>query len=241
MSKSSKKSGAAASPEADKAASSAKKSAAKSASRAPAEDADKSAAAEDAAAAGKSADGGGGGESRAAGGESESAAEKPASESAASPADYDAETLRDLYMRAVAEKENAAKRAATEIKKAHDFALSRFAPGVCEVRDCLESALAESEKSGEDGAAREGLNLALQKLGKAMEAGGVRPVRPDIGASFDANLHEAVGMSEGGEGARVVAKVMQCGYTLNGRLIRPAIVWLGKPPAASEGAAADGS
>lgn len=160
-------------------------------------------------------------------------------ESAKPAAEESAEELRDLYLRAVAEKENVARRAESEIKKAYDFALAKFAPGVCEVRDCLESALAESEKDEAGEKTRTGISLTLRKLSAVMEANGILPVRPDIGANFDAGLHQAAGAGEG-ENARTVGKVMQCGYTLNGRLVRPAIVWLGKPPA-SETAADNGA
>ncbi|MGI9297894.1 MAG: nucleotide exchange factor GrpE [Gammaproteobacteria bacterium] len=166
--------------------------------------------------------------------ETESRDGDSAADSSEPAAEQSAEELRDLYVRAVAENENLAKRAAAEIKKAGDFALSRFAPGICEVRDCLESALAESETDGAGDKTRTGVSLTLRKLSAVMEDNGILPVRPDIGASFDAGLHQAAGMSEGGDDARTVAKVMQCGYTLNGRLVRPAIVWLGKPPAGCE-------
>lgn len=157
--------------------------------------------------------------------------ETAAKDAAADPlAGYDAETLRNLYIRAVAEKVNTSKRAEIEIKKAHDFALARFAPGICEVRDCVESALSESEKAGENDKAREGISLTLRKLSAVMEANGILPVRPDIGASFDPALHEAVGIdSTATHAANTVAAVVQCGYTLNGRVVRAAGIMVSKP------------
>lgn len=137
---------------------------------------------------------------------------------------YSAETLRDMYLRALADNENLARRAAGEVKKARDFALDKFAPSICEVRDCLETALGQCK----DGDTLKGIELTLRKLAEAMEANGIRPVRPDIGATFDAVLHQAVGK---GEGDNTISQVMQCGYTLNGRLIRAAMVWVGSPPA----------
>ncbi|MGI9307102.1 MAG: nucleotide exchange factor GrpE [Gammaproteobacteria bacterium] len=136
-------------------------------------------------------------------------------------ANYDAAALRDLYLRAVADKENALKRAESEIKKARDFALNRFSHGICEVRDCLEAAVAGGE-------AGEGVSLTLRKLADIMENNGIRPVRPDIGALFDANLHQSFGV-ETGEPANTIAAVIQCGYTLNGRVVRPAGVKVKKP------------
>ena len=141
---------------------------------------------------------------------------------------YSAEELREMVRLAAADKENILRRADNEIRKARDFALQTFASGICEVRDGLEAATADKEKNG---GASEGVLLTLRKLCAVMEKNGIRPVSPDIGATFDSALHYAVGMSEGGEGGQTIAEVKQCGYTLNGRLVRPAIVWLGKPPA----------
>ena len=141
---------------------------------------------------------------------------------------YSAEELREMVRLAAADKENILRRAENEIRKARDFALQTFASGICEVRDGLEAATADKEKNG---GASEGVLLTLRKLCAVMEKNGIRPVSPDIGATFDSSLHYAVGMSEGGEGGQTIAEVKQCGYTLNGRLVRPAIVWLGKPSA----------
>ena len=184
----------------------------------------------------------------------ETAAENPAAETAETAAipdngaddndplaKYDADTLREMYLRAIAEKENIAKRTLSEIRKAHDFALSRFAPGICEVCDCLEMALAGFETAPEETKAREGVSLTLRKLFALMEANGILPVRPDPGAMFDTNLHQAAGFAPGEENARTVSIVMQSGYTLNGRLVRPAIVQLGKPPTDANAADAAGN
>ena len=192
-----------------------------------ADSADSSASAKAAKAADDKAKGGGGKS------ESESAAEsKKSGGEDSSPLDpleaYSAEELREMVRLAAADKENILRRAENEIRKARDFALQTFASGICEVRDGLEAATADKEKNG---GASEGVLLTLRKLCAVMEKNGIRPVSPDIGATFDSSLHYAVGMSEGGEGGQTIAEVKQCGYTLNGRLVRPAIVWLGKPPA----------
>ena len=142
---------------------------------------------------------------------------------------YSAEELREMVRLAAADKENILRRAENEIRKARDFAVQTFAADICEVRDCLEAAKADEEKNG--GKASQGVILGLRKLCVAMEKHGIRPIAPDIGATFDSALHYAVGMSEGYETSKIIAEVKQCGYTLNGRLVRPAIVWLGKPPA----------
>lgn len=156
-------------------------------------------------------------------GKSADGADETAASSADPLAGYDAAALRDLYLRAAADKENTIKRAEAEIKKARDFALNRFSRGICEVRDCLEAAL-----SG--GKSNEGVALTLKKLTAVMEDNGVRPVRPDVGAPFDPDLHMAVGVDSGGKhAANTVAAVVQCGYTLNGRVVRAAGVVVGQP------------
>ena len=147
--------------------------------------------------------------------------------------DYDADKLRDLYVRALADRENLQKRAENEIKKARDFALDKFSRGICEVCDCLESALAEMPTTAAK--EREGVALTLRKLVTVMENNGIRPVRPDVGASFDPALHQAVAIhADDNHVANTVVTVVQSGYTLNGRIIRPAGIVVAKPAAKSD-------
>ena len=147
--------------------------------------------------------------------------------------DYDADKLRDLYVRALADRENLQKRAENEIKKARDFALDKFSRGICEVCDCLESALAEMPTTAAK--EREGVALTLRKLVTVMENNGIRPVRPDVGASFDPALHQAVAIhADDNHAANTVVTVVQSGYTLNGRIIRPAGIVVAKPAAKSD-------
>ena len=156
-----------------------------------------------------------------------------ASEASDPLAGYDRDALRDLYMRAVADNKNIQQRAESEIRKARDFGVFQFSRGICEVCDCLQSALSESKESTTESsdAMREGVTLTLRKLMAVMESNGIRSVRPDEGASFDPSLHQAVGMnSDGTRDANTVFKVVQSGYTLNGRMIRPADVIVNKPP-----------
>ncbi|MDM5146981.1 nucleotide exchange factor GrpE [Candidatus Persebacteraceae bacterium Df01] len=134
--------------------------------------------------------------------------------------------LRDLYLRSVAETENQRRRAEEKIANARKFAISVFATSICDVCDCLESA----STAKEDGM-REGLELTLRKLTAAMDTNGIRPIRPDEGASFDPNLHQSVGFSQNSDlPPQTVATVVQTGYTLNGRVVRAATILLNKPP-----------
>ncbi len=144
---------------------------------------------------------------------------------------YTMEELRDLYLRALADKENILRRAEIEIKKARDFALDKFAPGICDVCDCLQVALSDTPAEGNDSDKKihEGIALTLRKLSTVMEANGLRTINPDAGASFDPTLHQAIGVDSSGKHAvNTVTIVVQLGYTLNGRVVRPANVIISK-------------
>ena len=140
---------------------------------------------------------------------------------------------KDLHLRAVADADNQRKRAEEQTAKAYQFAVQAFATGICEVRDCLETAfnaLTESDK------AHQGIDLTLRKLDGVMDQHGVRPVRPDNGAPFDPNLHQSIGVAENKDlPPNSVATLIQCGYTLNGRTIRAALVHLNKAAADNSG------
>lgn len=148
-------------------------------------------------------------------------------------AGHDPETLRDMYVRALAEQENIMKRAAADVRKARDFALQSFAPGICEVLDCLQAAAADAAKANSELPA--GVSLTMRKLSSVMEANGILPVNPDLGATFDPSLHQAIGVdSQSKHPVNTVAAVIQCGYTLNGRMVRPANIIVSKPETASD-------
>jgi molecular chaperone GrpE len=129
----------------------------------------------------------------------------------------------ERYVRAVAETENVRKRAAREVENAHKFALERFGRELLAVTDGLEMALAASENATIE-SLLEGSNATLKLLGSTMERFGVSAIDPE-GEPFDPELHEAISVqpSETAEPGTVVA-VMQKGYMLNGRLLRPAMV-----------------
>jgi molecular chaperone GrpE len=128
---------------------------------------------------------------------------------------------RDLYMRALAELDNVRKRAARDVEQAHKFAIDRFANDLLGVKDSLELGLA-SEASGD--ALREGTEATLKLLAKAFEHSGIVEVNP-LGEPFNPEFHEAMAMQPSADQpANTVAQVIQKGYLLNGRLLRPARV-----------------
>ncbi len=129
----------------------------------------------------------------------------------------------ERYVRAVAETENVRKRAAREVENAHKFALERFGRELLAVTDGLEMALAASENATIE-SLLEGSNATLKLLGSTMERFGISVIDPE-GEPFDPELHEAISVqpSDTAEPGTVLS-VMQMGYVLNGRLLRPAMV-----------------
>jgi molecular chaperone GrpE len=135
---------------------------------------------------------------------------------------------KDLYMRALAEIENVRKRAARDVEQAHKFALDRFANDLIGVKDSLELGLV-SAGTGSD-ALREGTEATLKLLAKAFERAGITEIMP-LGEAFNPQLHEAMAMQPSAEHVpNSVTQVVQKGYQLNGRLLRPARVLVAKEP-----------
>jgi len=134
---------------------------------------------------------------------------------------------KDLYMRALAEVENVRKRAARDVEQAHKFALERFANDLIGVKDSLELGLASG---GGSDALREGTEATLKLLSKAFDRAGLREIVPQ-GQKFDPQLHEAMAAQPSREhDPDSVVQVVQKGYELNGRLLRPARVIVAREP-----------
>lgn len=129
----------------------------------------------------------------------------------------------ERYLRAAAEVENIRKRAARDVENAHKFALERFGRELLAVKDGLEMGLAASDNASVE-SLLEGSRATLKLLGATMERFGIAEVDPE-GEPFDPEFHEAISVqpSEDLEAGSVVT-VAQKGYTLNGRLLRPAMV-----------------
>ena len=129
----------------------------------------------------------------------------------------------DRYLRAVAELENVRKRAARDVENAHKFALERFSRELVAVRDTLEMGLASVEGASIESLI-EGKEATLKLLTSVLQQFGIEEVDP-AGEPFDPELHEAISMqpSDTAEPGSVLT-VVQKGYTLNGRLLRPAMV-----------------
>jgi molecular chaperone GrpE len=138
---------------------------------------------------------------------------------------------RDEVLRAQADAQNAARRAAQDVEKARKFALERFVGELLPVADNLERAL-ESAAGDEEviKPIAEGVELTLKSFLDVVGKFNVAVVDPQ-GEPFDPNLHQAMSMVENKEvEPNTVIAVMQKGYTLNGRLVRPAMVMVSKSP-----------
>lgn len=132
---------------------------------------------------------------------------------------------KEAQARANAESYNTQRRMEQETEKAKKFALQKFAKELLDVVDNLERGLEASEKAGADESVLEGLRLTHKSLLSVLERNGVVAVG-EIGESFNPDLHEAVGIFPDAE-KDTIGQVLQKGYTLNERTLRPAMVLVG--------------
>ncbi len=133
-------------------------------------------------------------------------------------------------LRLQAELENLRKRSQRELENAHKYALEKFVQELLPVKDSLEMGLAAVGEEGDESAAkmREGVELTLKMLQTVLEKFGVKEINPE-GQPFDPELHQAMSMVESADAEpNTVVTVMQKGYLLNDRLIRPAMVVVAK-------------
>jgi len=137
----------------------------------------------------------------------------------------------DMLLRARAEIENLRRRQAAELEKAHKFALDGFVRELLQVQDSLELGQSAAQEEGADIAKlREGTELTLKLLIDVMARFGVEQVDP-MGQPFNPEMHQAMTMQPRPDLApNTVVAVMQKGYTLNGRLVRPALVMVSSAP-----------
>ena len=140
-----------------------------------------------------------------------------------------AEENWDRYLRAAAELENVRKRAERDVDNARKFAVERFASELLAVCDSLEAALAAEGELTVD-TLKEGSEATLKLLGSVMERFGIEEVDP-LGEPFDPMQHEAMTMQPSADAEPgSVLTVFQKGYSLNGRLLRPARVVVAAEP-----------
>ena len=149
----------------------------------------------------------------------------PSLEEALRQAELKAAEHHDAWLRAKAETENVRRRAQDDIAKAGKFAAERFASAMLPVKDSLEAALAIENQSVEK--MREGVELTLKQLVSAFEGAQLAEENP-LGQKFDPNRHQAISAIEADAEPNTVVTVLQKGYLLNERVIRPALVMVAK-------------
>lgn len=133
----------------------------------------------------------------------------------------------DAYLRAKAEAENTRRRADEEISKARKFAVEGFAESLLPVMDSLQAAIAMPDAKVE--AVLEGVHATLRQLSAALERNKVVPIAPPPATKFDPHHHQAISMVPADQDANTVVAVLQKGYLINDRVLRPALVTVAAP------------
>jgi molecular chaperone GrpE len=131
----------------------------------------------------------------------------------------------DAWLRAKAEGENIRRRAQEDISKAHKFAVEKFAGELLAVKDSLEAALAVQEQTVDS--FRAGVELTLKQLISAFEKNALTEINP-AGEKFDPHKHQAIGMVDSDQEPNTVVTVLQKGYLIAERTLRPALVMVAK-------------
>lgn len=149
----------------------------------------------------------------------------PSMEDMLQAAERKAQEHYDAWMYAKAESENIRRRAAEDVSKAQKFAVERFSRELLAVKDSLEAGLAvETENVA---SFKSGMELTLKQLSSVFEKFNIVEINP-VGEKMDPNKHQAIGVVESEQEANTVVSVMQKGYTLNDRVLRPALVMVSK-------------
>ena len=149
----------------------------------------------------------------------------PSVEEMLKQAELKAQEHYDAWMYAKAEGENTRRRAQDDISKAHKFAVERFSSEMLAVKDSLEAGLAVQSATVES--FKSGMELTLKQLACVFEKFNITEINP-VGEKFDAHKHQAIGMLESEQETNTVVSVMQKGYQLNDRVLRPALVMVAK-------------
>ncbi|MFN5701798.1 MAG: nucleotide exchange factor GrpE [Betaproteobacteria bacterium] len=135
--------------------------------------------------------------------------------------------VSDAYLRAKAEVENIRRRSEEDISKARKFAIESFAESLLPVRDSLEAATALSAATTEQ--MLEGVNATLRQLASALERNKVLEINPPAGTKFDPHHHQAISMVPAEQEPNTVVTVLQKGYLIADRVLRPALVTVAAP------------
>lgn len=138
--------------------------------------------------------------------------------------------LADAYLRAKAEMENIRRRADEEVAKSRKFAVESFAESLLPVCDSLHAAIAaQSAGQGTPEQQLEGVQATLRQLSQALERNKVVEVNPPAGTKFDPHQHQAISMVPADQDPNTVVSVLQKGYLIAERVLRPALVMVAAP------------
>ena len=139
--------------------------------------------------------------------------------------------VSDAYLRAKAEAENTRRRSEEEISKARKYAVESFADSLLPARDSLEAALATHAAKPDTPVETvlEGVQATLRQLAQALERNKVIEINPEAGTKFDPHHHQAISMVPAEQEANTVVGVLQKGYLINDRVLRPALVTVAAP------------
>lgn len=149
----------------------------------------------------------------------------PSLEESLKQAELKAQEHYDAWMYAKAEGENIRRRAQEDVSKAQKFAVERFSNEMLAVMDSLQAGLSVQNTTVEN--FKSGMELTLKQLTSVFEKFNITEINP-VGEKFDAHKHQAIGMVESEQHANTVVSVMQKGYSLNDRVLRPAMVMVAK-------------
>ncbi len=149
----------------------------------------------------------------------------PSAEDLLKAAELKAQEHYDAWMYAKAEGENIRRRAQEDISKAQKFAVERFSGELLAVMDSLQAGLAVQTENVES--FKNGMELTLKQLASVFEKFNIKEISP-VGEKLDPHKHQAIGMVESEQEPNTVVSVMQKGYTLNERVLRPALVMVAK-------------
>ena len=142
-------------------------------------------------------------------------------------AEKQAAEMQDAFLRAKAEGENIRRRAQEDIAKAHKFAIENFAQSMVAVKDSLEMAMKTDVPSVDS--IKEGVDATLRQLKQVFEQNKIFEVVPEQGEKLDPMKHQAIQMVESDQDPNTIVSVLQKGYTLADRLLRPVVVVVAAP------------
>jgi len=132
------------------------------------------------------------------------------------------QSQQEQVLRAMAEAENVRRRAQEDVSKARKFSIESFAESMVPVKDSLEAALAQADQTVET--LREGVEMTLKQLANAFERNLLKEIAPAQGDKFDPHQHQAISSVPAEQPANTVVQVLQKGYAIADRTLRPALV-----------------